>query len=127
MFSGCANFTGITLPSTLTEIGQSAFTGCTNLTDIFLPDNLTRIGAWAFSGCENLEEIWVDDAVVIIGYDAFINCPKLVLHGNSGSNIESIAAEHNIPFSTMPLIANQLQIISGCLSDINNAGIAGAL
>ena len=38
----------ITLPPTLTAIGESAFNECTSLIEIKLPPNLTEIGRSAF-------------------------------------------------------------------------------
>lgn len=44
----------ITLPDTITEIGDYAFLACTNLEFINLPDSLDIIGIDIFEGCEKL-------------------------------------------------------------------------
>ena len=70
MFHGCFSLTEITLPDTLTEIGDYAF-DCYELTSIDLPDSLLTIGDWAFSGCSNLTSIDLPDALLSIGEHAF--------------------------------------------------------
>ena len=46
----------VTLPSTLKEIGTSAFQGALQMTDVILPEGLMTIGKQAFKGCENLTD-----------------------------------------------------------------------
>ncbi|MCL2721138.1 MAG: leucine-rich repeat domain-containing protein [Treponema sp.] len=46
----CEKLSSVSLPSTLTHIGQGAFSGCTALTVIILPAGLKDIGSQAFSG-----------------------------------------------------------------------------
>ncbi len=48
-FAGCSNITNITLPSTLTSIGNSTFNGCSSLTEITIPASVTSIGVSAFA------------------------------------------------------------------------------
>ena len=46
----------VTLPSTLKEIGTSAFQGALQMTDVILPEGLMTIGKQAFKGCKNLTD-----------------------------------------------------------------------
>ena len=52
-FMGCG-FIGITLPQSLTEIGQGAFSNSANLISATLSGNVTSIGNNAFAECQNL-------------------------------------------------------------------------
>ena len=53
-FYSCRSLTSITLPDSLTSIGDYAFASCTSLTSINLPDSLTSIGGAAFYYCTSL-------------------------------------------------------------------------
>ncbi len=70
-FFWCENLTAITLPATLTHIGNSAFMWCKNLTAITLPASLTHIGDSAFEGCYNLTAITLPASLTHIGDGAF--------------------------------------------------------
>ena len=76
-FSGCKNLTSVTLPETLTVIGNSAFSGCTNLRKINIPDTVIIIGKHAFFGCSSLESITIPNGVTSIGNYAFNGCSSL--------------------------------------------------
>lgn len=78
-FLDCTNLEKIDIPDTVTEIGKQAFSGCTNLTEVKLPDNpeLTEIEKYTFSGCSNLAAINIPDSVSLIKKDAFFDCEKL--------------------------------------------------
>ncbi len=65
------NLTSISLPSTLSQTGDSAFYGCASLTSVNLPDGV-RIGSNAFRGCTSLASITIPDSASIGTY-AFMN------------------------------------------------------
>ena len=58
-FSSCSSLTSITIPKSVTSIGSWAFSDCSSLTSITIPDGVTSIGNWAFYGCTSLTGIWV--------------------------------------------------------------------
>ena len=55
-FEKCSSLTSITIPSSVTSIGNSAFES-SGLTSIVIPKNVTSIGYGAFKGCTNLTEL----------------------------------------------------------------------
>ena len=65
----------ITIPDTVTSIGENAFKDCTSLTSITIPDSVTSIGASAFEGCTGLTSVTIPDSVTSIGNRAFYGCP----------------------------------------------------
>ena len=69
--------TEITLPESLTTIGNSAFSYCEGLTSITLPESLTTIGDYAFYDCEGLTSITLPESVTTIGERAFYDCYNL--------------------------------------------------
>ena len=86
-FEGCTSLTGITIPNSVTSIGNSAFNGCTSLTGITIPNSVTSIGAYAFSSCTSLKDITVPNSVMSIGGSAFENCSSLAAITIPGSVI----------------------------------------
>ncbi|MCR5189067.1 MAG: leucine-rich repeat domain-containing protein, partial [Treponema sp.] len=56
-FSGCTSLESITIPNGVGSISANAFNGCTSLTSIVLPSNITNLGAFAFSKCTSLTDI----------------------------------------------------------------------
>ena len=76
-FSGCSSLTSITIPKGVTTIGDSAFSGCSSLTSITIPKGVTTIGDSAFSGCSSLTRITIPEGVTSIGRYAFTNCVSL--------------------------------------------------
>ena len=67
----CGSLSSITLPDSLTHIGDLAFKFCKNLTSINLPDGLTHIGDLAFYGCDSLTSINLPDSLTDVGGGAF--------------------------------------------------------
>ena len=98
-FDGCNNLTSITIPDSVTTIGEYAFYGCENLESVTIPGSVTEICDYAFSGCESLKKITVPDSVTKIGDWAFSEC----------ASIESVI----IPDSVT-------EISSGVFSDCNS-------
>ena len=67
----------VSLPSSITTIGDSAFSNCQKLKSITLPNNLTTIGKTCFQQCYALQEINLPDTITEIKDSAFYNCDVL--------------------------------------------------
>ena len=90
-FSDCNSLTSITIPNSVTSIGQYAFYGCSSLTSITIPNSVTSIGSYAFYGCSGLTSITIPNSVTSIGSSAFEGCTSLtsITIPNSVTSIES--------------------------------------
>mgnify|MGYP004645152683 FL=1 len=69
--------TSVTIPNSVTSIGNGAFNGCRGLTSITIPNSLTSIGGIAFYGCRGLTSITIPNSVTSIGRSAFSYCSGL--------------------------------------------------
>ncbi len=99
-FEGSETLIGMTIPTTVTSIGDFAFAGCTSLgapntpsgaviteptkgpnrsgeTTFVIPEGVTSIGAHAFENCTSLTSIIIPDSVTSIGDGAFEGCTNL--------------------------------------------------
>ncbi|WP_300910057.1 leucine-rich repeat domain-containing protein [uncultured Bacteroides sp.] len=75
-FEDCTALTQLTMPATLTSIGDRCFQN-SGLTGLSLQRNLTIIGKYAFNGCANLVTINFPPNVTEIQEYTFYNCAKL--------------------------------------------------
>ena len=72
VFSQCSSLISISLPNTITAIGDRAFEGCSKLTSMDLSKTkTTTIGTSAFASCVNLGTIILPTTLTIIGTSAF--------------------------------------------------------
>lgn len=92
------NTTEIVLPDSYNGesycIGESLFNGCTDLTDITIPDSVTGIGDYAFMNCTGLESVSISRNITNIGTDAFRYCTGL-----TKVSISDLSSWYNINFS----------------------------
>ena len=106
----------LTLPNTITVIGNSAISNCTKLKSIVIPSSVTKIGAGAFESCTALSSITIPNTVTEIQGTAFDNCISLrTIHLPASirrlgiatffrcSNLTTVEIESIVP----PIIANE--------------------
>ena len=105
-YYNCSSLTTITIPDSVTEIGELAFYRCSSLkafygkfasednrclivdgilnsfapaglTEYTIPDSVTLIGEAAFCECTSLTSVTIPDSVTLIGETAFGECTSL--------------------------------------------------
>jgi hypothetical protein len=76
-FRDCIALRSVTLPGSVTEIGEDAFYGCASLASIAIPNSVKTIGNLAFAGCTSLASITIPDSVTVIDNWAFNDCTSL--------------------------------------------------
>lgn len=76
-FRGCWRLKSISIPSSVTTIGNYAFINCYYLASVLLSEGMKVIGEGAFSGCANLTKIVIPATVEEINNHAFANCYNL--------------------------------------------------
>ena len=84
-FSGCSGLTNITIPGSVTSIGEYTFSNCNKLTDAGPTGGgysyefgwTSEIPNNAFSGCSGLTRVTIPASVTDIGQNAFSGCGGL--------------------------------------------------
>lgn len=111
-FNDCARLTSITIPESVTEIGEDAFYNCASLTSITIPNSVTKIGKFAFAWCERLTSITIPKSVTKIGCGVFTDCHDL----------SSITVEEGNPVyhnsGNCLIKTNSKLLVSGCRNSV---------
>ena len=68
------NIQSVTIPESVTSIGQSAFEDCFSLYSLIIKDAATSIGKSAFNGCSALTTLSLGKKITTIGDYAFYDC-----------------------------------------------------
>ena len=77
VFKDCDKLQAVTIPDTVTEIGNSAFENCRSLKKINISASINKIGDRAFTNCKSLDSITLSNDVIEIGKSAFGGCSSL--------------------------------------------------
>lgn len=76
-FSGNETMTGVEIPDSITTISYNAFKNCTALTGVIVSDTVEKIGPGAFEGCTALTSVEIGEGVSSWGTGVFANCDSL--------------------------------------------------
>lgn len=86
MFYGCHFLESVTVPNSVTIIGERTFEECKSITFFRIPNSVKSIGHRAFYECYSLTSITIPNNVTSIGAIAFAYCPSLVSIVVAGGN-----------------------------------------
>ena len=89
IFFGCTGLTSITIPNSVTSIGDRAFYCCTGLTSVAIPNSVTYIDYWAFEECTCLKKASIDvNKDLSINSRVFESCglEELIMSGETLPN-----------------------------------------
>lgn len=84
-FSLSPILTAVTIPNSVTRIGDWAFEQCTGLTSVTIGNGATNIGVRAFYYCTSLTNVTIGYSVKTIGFQAFDRCTSL-----SGISVDAL-------------------------------------
>jgi len=125
-FKNCSSLDSIIIPNSVTSIENNAFENCSSLDSIDIPNSVTNIGTAAFKGCTSLDSISLPNSITIIGNELFRNCSNLTsitIPGAVGS-IGNNAFDNCINLRNIISLANiPPSLGSSCFSNIPNDAI----
>ncbi len=96
-FESCSGLTSVTIPNSVTSIGDDAFRGCIGLTSVTIPNSVDSIGHGAFWGCSSLTSVTIGNSVISIGDNAFYYCTGLTTLNFNAINCGDFSSSHH-PF-----------------------------
>lgn len=76
-YSNNLQLTSVTLPDSISSIGQHAFAYCVKITSIKIPSCVTSLEGYVFSECKELGTVTFQEGLTSIGEYAFYGCEKL--------------------------------------------------
>ena len=96
------NLTQLSLPDSVTRIGEGAFGECSNLTQLRLSENLTEIDPFAFRSCSGLSQLILPESVTSVGANAF-QYFRGTLYVWQGSAAENYAQQNGLDYAALTL------------------------
>ncbi|EKT3957560.1 leucine-rich repeat domain-containing protein, partial [Flavobacterium psychrophilum] len=119
-FAECSGLTSVTIPNSVTTIGDEAFADCSGLTSVTIPNSVTAIGENAFAGCSSLRTV-----------NCHITSP-LVINANVFGNVTQSNCALNVPTGTQAVyqaaaVWRNFSPISGNLLSNHSFAIESAL
>ena len=126
-FTNCTGLTGtLTIPNSVTSIGNSAFAGCTGLTTLTIPSSVTSIGGSAFLGCTGLTTLTIPSSVTSIGENAFGGCTgltTLTMPFRFNTQIDRIGISGEVAFDYLVnALANNDAFVTAVANKIKGTG-----
>ena len=116
--SSLRNATSLSLPNSLTTIGQAALYAI-GVSSLVIPDKVVSIGDFAFNGCANLQTITLPAGLRKIGH-CFIECSNLKTINFKGTMKQWLACgggESTFPAQTQVVCASGTLNLDGTCGD----------
>lgn len=102
-FAAMLNLRSLSLPDTLTEIGEAAFSGNDLLDYVTVPDSVKYVRPYAFYSCPSLKAVYIGTGVIQIATAAFYGCPiTTVRFGKTKAEVDALNTEGTPLFETEP-------------------------
>ena len=76
-FMHCTGLTSVTIPNSVTNLGQACFSG-SGLTSITIPNSVTSLEFACFMNCTGLTSVTIPNSVTSLGNYCFMGCNSLI-------------------------------------------------
>ncbi len=118
LFYAAGELTDVTIPDTVTKIGNHCFEG-TNIESIDIPDNVTTLGQYAFADCDNLYAVTIGSGITKLSYYCFSRCDVLqnVVIPDTVTSLETgVFSESGLCYQKLPdtITAIPMSAFRGC-------------
>ena len=98
-FEDCTSLTSIIIPDRVKTIKSYTFSRCKSLTSVTIPGSVTNIDGYAFYSCTSLISVTIPDSVIYIGINAF---PFFTtIYGSEGSTAQAYATKYDYKFEVI--------------------------
>lgn len=95
-----ANINQVSFEEGISVLPAYLFNECDSIEEVRIPSSVTEIGDSAFAHCDNLKAVEIPSGVSQIGRNAFGGCKNLTLSVHSGSYAEQYAIEEEVLYRT---------------------------
>ena len=111
-FSGVEGLKTIVIPSTVKEIAANAFSYNTTLENVIMQEGVTKIGYSAFKKCTSLQKIDMPQSLNVIGEESFSHCGSLkyIKLPDNVKNIENLVFQYCTSLEKIELPKNLVGI-----------------
>ena len=120
-FYKCTSLISVTIPNSITNIGDSAFFGCTSLTSINLPYSVISIADYVFSSCSSLTRVIIPNSVMSMGEFAFESCSRLTIYCEAESKPSGWSSSWNNSNRPVEWGFRDIIIINGFTYSVNSS------
>ncbi len=117
-FAGLENVVSVSIPRSVSNIGEGAFKGCSSLENIYIT-RVEKIGSYAFEDCSSLETIEINEELKRAGDYIFRNCISLK---DIRNYCEDPAIVTDLTFKGIKSSAYQLRHNGGAMYAQNDGG-----
>ncbi|GHV32906.1 hypothetical protein FACS18949_05420 [Clostridia bacterium] len=111
-FVGCSKLKTVEIANGVAEIGDSAFADCVSLESISIPESVQKIGQGIFNGCKSLQTISFPNNIEQIERYTFYGCSSLerIVFSNNLRYIGESAFEDCIKLAEIKLPKSEIEI-----------------
>ena len=108
LFLNDEEITDLSIPNSVTSIGNFAFVGFTSMKSLSIPNSVTSIGKRAFMQCTAINSVSVPNSVMSLGEYAFQGCSSLnsISFSNNLTEISEGACNYCTSLSTITIPNN---------------------
>lgn len=114
-FINCPNLKTLNTPEALMHIGNNAFMACTNFQHLYIPASTKTIDDYALNSCTSMDQIWINvknPSDLTLGFDIFNGIPVSdckVFVPKGSANLYKTAAQWKLFCNILPQPAPRLR------------------